>query len=245
MHAAQKIRQAVARVAALREAEQNEPRLREAVGLIKRIQARRFSGTYSDLLRVGPYAAAARFFLDELYSDRDYSERDAQFARIAGAIERLFPSDVAQAAAGLAELHAMTEELDQAMALAWLEMAHVGDDVPRYAAAWRHVGRRTERERQLAVVLEIGQEMIRLTRTRGLRVMLKMMRGPAAAAGLSSLQRFLEAGFDTFGTLARTGAAQDFLRIVSQRKADLITLLFDAEPVACETELARILGQAP
>ena len=45
-----------------------------------------------------PYAAAARFFLDELYSDKDYADRDAQFARIAGAIEKLFPAQVARTA---------------------------------------------------------------------------------------------------------------------------------------------------
>ena len=60
-----------------------------------------------------------------------------------------------------------------------------------------------DREGQLRVVLGIGQQMARLTRTAGLRMMLKMMRGPAAAAGLGALQRFLECGFDTFAAMAR------------------------------------------
>jgi hypothetical protein len=94
-------------------------------------------------------------------------------------------------------------------------------------------------------VLEIGREMARLTRMPGLRLMLKMMRGPAAAAGLSSLQRFLEIGFDTFGAMARRpGGAERFLETIREREAALIAMLFDAELVACETELARILGQA-
>ena len=221
------------------------PALGAAVGAVKRVQSRRFAGSYADLMAGGPYAAAARFFLEELYSDKDYAERDAQFARIAGAIERLFPEQVAATAVALAELHALTEELDQAMALAWLAQADDLSDAQRYTAAWREVGRRPEREGQLVVVLGIGRQMARLTRTAGLRVMLKMMRAPAAAAGLKALQRFLECGFDTFAAMARRGGAEDFLGIIQVRESALMALLFDADLVACETELGRILGQAP
>jgi hypothetical protein len=247
MEAARKIRNAVAQVALLRQAVEASPALGVAVGEIKRVQSRRFAGTYADLLAGGPYAAAAQFFLVELYSDKDYAERDAQFARIAGAIEKLFPAQVASTAVAMAELHALTEELDQALALAWL--AQVDDELTeaqRYVGAWREVSRRPDREAQLRVVLGIGRQMARLTRTAGLSMMLKMMRGPAAAAGLGALQRFLECGFDTFGAMAkRRGGAEGFLEIIEARESALMALLFDAALVACETELAQTLGQAP
>jgi hypothetical protein len=96
------------------------------------------------------------------------------------------------------------------------------------------------------MVLDIGEDMARLTRAPGLRLALKMMRGPASAAGLASLQRFLEAGFDTFGQLARQrGQVEAFLSIIRTRETELIATLFDAPLVACETEIARTLGQAP
>jgi len=247
MEAARKIRSAVARVSLLRQTVEASPALGLALRQVKQLQSRRFAGTYADLLGGGPYAAAARFFLTELYSDKDYAERDAQFARIAGAIERLFPEQVVGTAVALAELHAFTEEFDQAMAVAWLERIDEGlPDAARYVVAWRQVGRRPEREGQLTVVLHIGEQMARLTRTPGLRMMLKMMRAPAVAAGLGSLQRFLENGFDTFGAMARgPGGAEGFLATIQGREAALLAMLFDAELVACETELARILGQAP
>ena len=76
-------------------------------------------------------------------------------------------------------------------------------------------------------------------------MMLKMMRGPAAAAGLGSLQRFLESGFDTFAAMAKSsGGAEDFLNTIEARESALIRMLFDGDLVACETELARTLGQA-
>lgn len=245
MEAAQKIRKAVSAVALLRQALDADPSLRAALVRVKRVQSRRFAGTYSDLLAGGRYAAAARFFLEELYSDKDYAERDAQFARIAGAIQKLFPEPVADTAVALAQLHALTEELDQAMARAWLAGDGRLADAQRYVAAWRKVGRRADRESQLAVVLDIGRQMARYTRTPGLRMMLKMMRSPAVAAGLGSLQRFLESGFDTFADMARGGGADGFLGTIEARESQLIAMLFDAELVACETELAHALGQAP
>lgn len=245
MEAAQKIREAVAAVSLLRQVVDADPSLRAALARVKHVQSRRFAGTYADLLAGGRHAAAARFFLDELYSDKDYAERDAQFARIAGAIQKLFPAPVADTAVALAQLHALTEELDQAMARAWLDCDGRLTDAQRYVCAWRKVDRRPDREGQLAVVLDIGRQMARLTRTPGLRTMLRMMRAPAVAAGLGSLQRFLESGFDTFADMARGGGAGDFLGTIGARETELIAMLFDAKVVACETKLAHALGQAP
>jgi hypothetical protein len=245
MEAAHTIRDAVAQVARLRTQQDKQPELRDAVKAVKALQSRRFAGTYSDMLAGGPYAAAARFFLDELYSDRDFAERDAQFARIAGAIEKFFPALVVQTAVNLAQLHSLTEDLDHAMAVAWVAADAGAPPAGLYVAAWRSVGRRADREAQLKDVLAIGEEMARLTRTPGLRTMLRMMRAPASAAGLASLQRFLEAGFDTFAGMARGAGAAGFLGTIARREEALIASLFDADLVACETELARTLGQAP
>jgi hypothetical protein len=241
MNTADTIRRAVAEVEALRRESRDVPDMAASVSRVKRIQARRFEGSYADLLAAGPYAAATRFFLRELYSERDFAERDAQFARIATAVEKLFPRDVADTASALAKLHALTESLDHAVARAWPASGNEGG----YVVAWKAVGRRSDRQRQLETVMSIGAEMTRLTRLPGLRLMLKMMRGPAAAAGMGALQRFLETGFETFASVARQrGGAERFLRIIEEREQRLMDLLFDADPVACETELRAILGQA-
>jgi hypothetical protein len=243
MNTAQTIREAVAQVERLRQESRDVPDIGRAVAQVKRFQARRFSGTYADLLASGPYGPAARFFLEELYSDRDYAERDAQFARIATAVEKLFPRDVAETAAGLARLHALTESLDHDMARAMRPDEEAG--VTAYVEAWKSVGRKEDRQRQLETVISIGAELSRVTRTPGLRLMLKMMRAPASAAGMSSLQRFLEAGFDTFGAVAKSrGGAEGFLAIIRDREQQLMQALFEKDPVACETDLRAILGQA-
>ena len=228
----------VARVRLLRAS--NAP-LSEANAAIKRFQARRFQATYSDLLESPRYQAAARFFLNELYSDKDYAERDQQFARIASTIAKLFPQSVVATAAALAEVHALTERLDDAMAHAYLAL-QTGNpsqrEAARYIACWRQVANPAARHQQLDVVLALGRSLDSLTRKPGLLTLLKMMRGPAATAGLASLQKFLEAGFDAFKTMR---GADEFLELITFRETDLIQRLFDEDVVACETKLTELL----
>ena len=236
MNAAETIRDAVARVAALRQLSASSPSLLAAVTSVKGLQARRFSGTYRDLLATREYGAAARFFLVELYSEKDYSQRDAQFARIAGALQRIFPAQVVGTAVALAQLHVLTEEFDYAMAASWLQSkSTVNNEVDRYLSVWQSVGRSEDRSKQLNLVIEIGSELERLTRTPGLRLMLRMMRRPAMATGLGALQSFLEAGFDTFaGMSAQRGRATKFLEMIREREATLMAQLF-----ATETAIGR------
>jgi hypothetical protein len=225
----------------------DDQELKHAVAGIKRLQARRFAGTYADLLVVDPYRQAAQFFLDELYGARDFSQRDLQFARIAGALQRIFPKEVVATAVALAELHALSEKLDFAMGQAWLRMGSppIQDDALRYVTAWRTVANRDARSTQLYTVIALGREMEKLTQTPGLRLMLRMMRRPATAAGLGDLQRFLESGFDNFSSMARQkGLTTEFLKTIERRESEWMQQLFDADPVACATKLQSTLGQA-
>lgn len=247
MEAAQKIRDAVHQVSLQRQQRGNHLPFQKAADQIKGFQARRFAGTYADLLKTPPYREAVLFFLEELYGARDFEQRDLQFARIAGALERIFPKDVVATAVALAELHALTEELDSAMARAWIsESAPPSQSESlRYVTAWREVARSQDRYRQLSAVLELGRELDGLTRTPGLRLMLRMMRGPASAAGLSDLQRFLESGFDNFSVMARQpGCTREFLSIVEHRETRFIESISNADVVTCVTELETTLGQA-
>lgn len=242
MEAAKNIREAVARVAQLRQQRLADPNLDQAVLHIKRLQSRRFAGNYVDLLGDPRYQAAARFFLTELYSDGDFSERDAQFSRIAGAMQRVFPEQVVATAVALAELHALTEDLDHAMGMVWAETESQSSEAVRYVLAWRMVGREPDRLRQLRVVISIGKELAHFVRTPGLRLLLKMMRRPAAAAGLASLQAFLEEGFDIFSLLTRPPErAAEFLNIIEGREADLISRLFDADTTTCAVVFQQML----
>lgn len=239
--AADQIRSHLERVSHLRQ-EARTAGLERAVIEVKHLQAQRFRATYADFLQHPVYAPATRFFLEELYGVHDFARRDAQFARIAGAIERLFPQAVAQLAIDLAETHALTEMLDHRMAAHWLSLDRSLPAALRYVRAWQRTGEAPSRARQLAVVQHMGRELERLTRMKPLRLALRMMRNPARAAGLDALQHFLESGFDAFASL---GSAQVFLDTISAREAGWIATLFEQPEESASTALAAELAKAP
>ena len=241
---AEDIHKSLDAVARIRDLRRGNAPLSAANAAIKRFQAQRFKATYRDLLQSSRYQTATRFFLDELYGDKDYAERDQQFARIANTIAKLFPQLVVNTAAGLAEVHALTERLDDAMARAYLMLQPSNEtdysliDATTYIACWRQVADSSARYDQLEVVLALGHSLDGLTRKPGLRTLLKMMRGPAAAAGLASLQKFLEVGFDAFQTMRGT---DEFLMLIGNRETQWIDRLFDQEAMSCAVKLGALL----
>jgi hypothetical protein len=209
----------------LRLARQAHHEFAQRTTMLKRWQAARFSHTYADVLQDPNMEPAAKFFLSELYSDKEYAQRDAQFARIAGTLERMFPQAVIHTATFLAQLHALSETLDANMARLWLHHAHnLPDqlDETTYHRLWQALmptaGYAPGRQAQIRAAQELGQQLQRHTRLPGLRLMLRMMRAPATAAGLHQLQQFLECGFDTFAQLGKANKVESFLRTIDQRE---------------------------
>lgn len=216
-----------------------DPGLAERTVALKDYQHRRFARTYADLLASPRFVAAARFFLDELYGPRDFSARDEQFERVVPGLVRLFPGAIVGTVRSLAELHALSEQLDSEMArcLPPGEVVAAG-----YIEAWQRTGHAEQRRRQIALMMTVGEALDRYTRNPVLRHSLRLMRGPARAAGLSALQSFLEAGFDTFG---RLGSARDFLGLIERRELALGDALFSAPAGALTRADAGPLGQLP
>jgi hypothetical protein len=207
--------------------------LAERVTQIKRYQQARFARSYADLLSHPRYAGASHFFLDDLYGPGDFSQRDAQFARIVPALVRLFPGEVVETVEALTALHALSEQLDTEMAR---HVEGLPMSAPIYVAAWRRTGQPVNRQRQIELMLDVGRALDVYTHRPLLRHSLRAMRVPARAAGLSSLQAFLESGFDTFRAMH---GADEFLHQIAQRERAMAASLF-GDPKAADA-----LGQLP
>lgn len=203
--------------------------LGEAVIRVKAFQHDRFARTYADLITDARYRDVTNFFMDDIYGPGDFSQRDAQFARIVPALVRLFPSEIVQTIAQLAELHALSEQFDTAMGR---RLGLLTVDGQKYGEVWRAVGEPMLREKQIDLIVAIGSALDRYTRKAMLRHSLRVMRRPAHAAGLGSLQTFLERGFDTFRAM---GGANDFLALISQRERALAAILFQPGGAVVET----------
>lgn len=231
----QRILDQIAFVESERQRRQRTPGLGEQVDALKRYQHARFQRTYADLLADPSYRRAAEFFLEDLYGPYDFSARDTQFAKVVPGIVRLFPGEVVDTVEALAELHALTEELDSIMAGM---LASQALDAVSYTRAWQQVGREADRQRQIRLVRALGDALRAYTRKPLLRQTLRLMHRPAHAMGLGALQTFLETGFDTFREMRD---AERFLDVIESRERTFAKLLFEADPSSKHPAEQRLL----
>jgi hypothetical protein len=224
---------ALALVNGLRKLQSTQPSLSQAVLAIKALQCKRFRHSYAVALNHPDWSQAAHFFLSHLYAPQDFSQRDAQFSRIAPSVGKFFPSNVVALVNCLAHLHATTEQLDHEMGLAMLALSTSASPTLHahtYIACWNTVGKKRERELQLQLVQTIGRELTKLTQTPGLRLMLRMMHKPAILANLEQLQNFLEQGFDIFQTTRQSPSGiTAFLSLIETQERAWIHRLFNAD----------------
>ena len=211
-------------VSAQRARRAQDPLLANSVRAIKAYQHGRFKQSYTDMLAHPRYGGAAQFFLDDLYGPGDFTSRDDQFARVVPGLVRIFPNEIVVTVHSLGQLHALSERLDTEMGRVLGPTAADGAvNGQHYAQCWRQVSNPAERERQIVLMLSVGEALERYTRNLLLRHTLRMMRGPAQAAGLGALQTFLERGFDTFRAMR---GAREFLDVIAARERALAAALF-------------------
>ena len=97
-------------------------------------------------------------------------------------------------------------------------------DHSNYAAAYRAVGRREDRERQIVLIRHTGDALDKLAQKPFLTALLSLMKGPAHLAGLGDLHLFLENGFSAFKHM---GNAETFLERIEDGESTLLGKLFD------------------
>jgi hypothetical protein len=197
-----------------------ESRLRE----LRQWQAARLARTYADLHENPRYAAAVEFFLSDLYGAHDFAARDQEMMRAWRYFKRSLPEAPRRALARAIELDVLTEELDRSMAAALLDQAL---DDESYANAYRFVGRRRARRRQIDLVVQAGADLDRAVRHTWVGPLLAAAHAPARAAGFGALQDFIERGYRAFRTMA---GADEFLVTLRTRESALMEALFSGAP---------------
>jgi len=221
---------AATEVAGLRALEGADARLRQRRDELRLWQARRLAATHADLLTHPRYAAATRFFLDELYGAKDFSQRDAELAKVIPTLVRFLPRSALATIADAIELDALSERLDLAVCrVIEADPANHGRpiDAELFAFAYVRAGSRTDRERQIELVDHIGRTLDSLVRHPMIGTLLGAMSRPAKLAGLGAMQSFLESGFRTFAAMR---GADDFLSRVCSRETEMMRRLYNGDP---------------
>lgn len=211
----------LARVVRLHESRRADPRLALALDRLERWQAVRLRQTYADLQAQPRYAAAVAFFESDLYGGNDFAQRDADVAKVAPLMAMMLPERVIATIAQAMELNALSQELDRKL-LSRLPRTDGRFNVAEYCAAYRAVGDRAARLRQIAIIAEIGDALDRFVRMPLVRSALLMMRQPARLAGMGVLHEFLERGFEAF---RRMKGADFFLATIVERETALMNAM--------------------
>jgi hypothetical protein len=230
------------RARALHEARAASPELAAGLDRLAAWQASRLNATYADLARQARYAPAIAFFQSDLYGAYDYSRRDADLARVVPLMTAVLPESVIRTVTEAMELSGLSHELDRCM-LEHLPTAGCLT-VGAYCDAYRALANRLERERQIALILEIGRALDRYVQKALVRSTLAAMRHPARVAGLGALQAFLERGFAAF---AHMHGAREFLATIGERETELMNAILsgDRAPFPDPSRPFRTARRAP
>lgn len=185
-------------------------------------QQARLATTHAVLLKSPKYGPAATFFLTELYSTADLTQRDADIERVIKILVKFLPDKALRTLVAALEMDALSERMDGLMA-AQLRAAQTSNKplvitLESYGAAYRAVGEINARLRQIELTQEIGLTLDKLSRLPLLRRLLRMMSRPAQIGGVGGLHAFLERGYAAFADM---GGANDFINaIVTQEREE-------------------------
>lgn len=195
-------------------------------------QVERLKQTHADLLVDERYQAVTQFFLTDLYGGLDLTELANEIERALPIATRLLPDSVMRTSAVALELNALTGELDEAVATALFEDMGVQEiTAEAIAEAYRRAAPAELRDRQLALVRELGMGLDKYVRSRVIYATFKIASKPAHMAGLGALYDFLGRGFTVMRPM---GSAQDFLDLFLHKEVTIMERIYngDSNPFA-------------
>lgn len=188
---------------------------------LQRWQCQRLLKTHEDLAKQQKYQLAMGFFVEELYGPKDFSQRDADLARVIPKLTKVLPNKAMQALDDALALNALSFQLD--MDLAQQLKGHKLDAL-HYAQAYRNSNEVERRREQIAIIEHLGGQLADVVNIAGISMLIKFARRPAKLAGLLALHEFLERGFNAFRKL---GDVHAFIDPVIERERAIMNALFD------------------
>lgn len=187
-------------------------------------QRARLSRSYGDLEPQAGYRPAIHFFLSELYGGLDFRDRDQDLGRVMPVMIRFLPDATLATMSEAFELQAISLEFDMRMA-DWMARHALPElDMNGYCRTYRACGDRAGRERQIRLIRKLGYDLDSLVRWPLVNRLVRLLRGPAHAAGFGRLQEFLEAGLSAFRALPD---AAFFIETIYDREWVAMQRMFD------------------
>lgn len=196
--------------------------------LIQRWQLQRMQEDYADFSKQADYQPAVDFFLQELYGDFSFIDRNQDLHKVYPVMVKLLPASMLDTLTDALTFQAHSLKLD--MQLAEAKHQHhplISDDeemdLELYIKLNRQFVSQQDRRTQVGEVVSLGQALVKAANHSILVRLLKMMRLPAKSAGFGQLHGFLEHGLSAFKKMPD---AVHFLNAVEQRETSFIDKLY-------------------
>lgn len=198
----------------------------DAFGQLQAWQQERLGCSFADLSEQEEYRPAIDFFLTEVYGGLDFRERDQDMEKVMPVMISFLPEPALVALSEAFELQAISLEFDERMAAYMAEQGLLRLDMAVYGQVYRACSDREGRERQILLIHKLGYDLDRLVRKSWINYLVRLMRGPAVAAGFGRLQTFLENGLGSFRALED---ATWFVDVIYEREWSAMERLFDGD----------------
>lgn len=203
---------------------QAQREIADAMSLLPKVRAlqdwqcKRLLCTHQTFVNQPRFEKAMRFFVDELYGPKDFSERDADLVRVIPKLASMLPQKAIGALHDAVSVNALSFDLDLAL------VNHLDGELNEqsYAMAYRDMGRLDDRIQQIDTIYALGEQLADVVQIRGVTMLIKIARKPAQMAGLLSLHEFLERGFNAF---RKMGNVHEFIDPVVEKEREIMYYL--------------------
>ena len=199
------------------------------MAMLRAWQSKRLERTHTDLLNSPRYGPASRFFIEEIYGARDFSQRDQDIEYLYKMMSRILPDILLGLVRNAAEINDLTIALDKALLKVMVEELGVTDQITegQYTQAYRICDNYDERQYQIELIIKIGHQVDITTRVPLVGTALRLARTPAHQAGWEDLYKFLNDGFKAFKHMHGAGT---FLKTVQERETHILNRIYVNDP---------------
>lgn len=207
-------------------------------------QSLRLSRTHADMLRDARFSRGCRFFLDDIYAPKDFSQRDYDGHRIYNFMNRFLPEATLAPLAMALEVNSLTQQLDLALAEAMRDHLGVVDRFDRwqYEEAYRLCNNYDTRARQIRLIVAVGGQLERVRRVPFIQATLRLARGPAQRLGWFAMQDFLERGYLAWKSISEPAV---FLANIQQREMGILDRIYGVAGGAPQSNPFLVSDGAP
>lgn len=193
-------------------------------------QTARLARTYADFAEHKRYQPAIKFFLEDLYGTRDFTQRDTDIERVYPIMARVLSDNAMHSLSLAVELHALSQQLDNLMIQMLVgemgvALGEGGDKLEKqtYAEAYRRCDNYQDRVRQIDLIHQTGSLLEEVIHHPLIYTMARLARGPAKAAGFGELQDFIERGLAAFRKMK---VAAPFLSAIREREMAILDQVY-------------------